>query len=277
MEAVLPQQQNVRRGELEEEDGIGVHRLPPRVIIGPDENGTRKVIEHRFDDEGNKVKVTTTSVIRKLARGRLRRNVIERRSWPKFGDAVNEDARSRLTMDSPDEILLERPRAPGSKSEEVVSASGDPLAIACIICGNTGYHWTSKCPYRELAPQTKSFADRPPFPFMMEYGYRIWEAVKRFICDDRCVRVTNLSEKVRESDLVELFGIFGFAPSVYLPVDKNTGSGRGIGFVQFAQRCQAEAAIKRLNGHTYDGLVLQVEWSAPGSGGAREFERLGPL
>jgi translation initiation factor 3 subunit G len=112
--AAAAAQQKIRWGELEEDDGGDLDfLLPPRVVVGPDENGLKKVIEYRFDDDGNKVRVTTTTRVRKLARARLSRSAIERRQWPKFGDALKEDAGSRLTMVSTEEILLERPRAPG--------------------------------------------------------------------------------------------------------------------------------------------------------------------
>lgn len=111
----LAQQTKLRWGELEEDDGEDLDfLLPPRQVIGPDENGVKKVIEYRFKDDGNKVKITTTSRTRKLANARLSKRAIKRRSWPKFGDAVHEDIGSRLTMVSTEEILIERPRAPGS-------------------------------------------------------------------------------------------------------------------------------------------------------------------
>ena len=105
-------------GELEEDNGGDLDfLLPPRVVVGPDENGLKKVIEYRFDDEGNKVKVVTTTRTCSLARARLSRSAVERRSWAKFGDAVKgDDAGSRLTMVSTEEVLLERPRARGSSS-----------------------------------------------------------------------------------------------------------------------------------------------------------------
>ena len=105
----------VRWGELEEEeDGEDyAYLLPPRQVIGPDHNGLKKVIEHKFNDEGHKVKITSTIRVRKLANARLSKRAVERRSWPKFGDAVHEDVGARLTMVSTEEILLERPRAPG--------------------------------------------------------------------------------------------------------------------------------------------------------------------
>ena len=85
-------------------------------MIGSDENGIKKVIEYKFNDNGNKVKITTTTRTRKLANARLSKQAIERRSWPKFGDAVHKDVGARLTMVSTEEILLERPRALGSLS-----------------------------------------------------------------------------------------------------------------------------------------------------------------
>lgn len=103
----------LRWGELDDDDGDLDFLLPPKKIIGPDENGLKKIIEYQFNEEGNKVKITTTTRTRKLAHARLSKHAIERRSWAKFGDAVHEDVGSRLTMVSTEEILLERPRAPG--------------------------------------------------------------------------------------------------------------------------------------------------------------------
>jgi hypothetical protein len=108
----------IRWGEVEEDDGGDLDfLLPPRVVTGPDENGLKKTVEYRFDDDGNKVKVTTTTRIRKLACTRLSKAAIERRNWSKFGDAASgDDASARLTVVSTEEIFLERPRAPGSST-----------------------------------------------------------------------------------------------------------------------------------------------------------------
>lgn len=104
----------LRWGELDEDDGEDLDfLLPPKQVIGPDENGIKKAIEYKFNDEGNKVKITTITRTRKLANARLSKRAVERRSWPKFGDAVHEDVGARLTMVSTEEILLERPRALG--------------------------------------------------------------------------------------------------------------------------------------------------------------------
>lgn len=115
MSVTTQSQPKLRWGELDEDDGEDLDfLLPPKQVIGPDDNGIKKVIEYKFNDDGNKVKITTTSRIRKLANARLSKQALERRNWPRFGDAVREDVGSRLTMVSTEEILLERPRAPGT-------------------------------------------------------------------------------------------------------------------------------------------------------------------
>ncbi|OAY81155.1 eukaryotic translation initiation factor 3 subunit G [Ananas comosus] len=284
--ATLPGPTKLRWGELDEDDGGDDFDflLPPRVVEGPDENGVKRTVEYRFDDEGNKVKVTTTTRVRKLARARLSKRALERRAWPKFGDAVREDVGARLTMVSTEEIVLERPRAPGSKQEET-SMTGDALAAAgkagavlmvCRTCGRKGDHWTSKCPYKDLAPQTDNLP--PPElgpsapgtgkstyvpPGMRGGGGDRTGTEMRRRNDENSVRVTNLSEDTREPDLLELFRTFGPVSRVYVAVDQKTGVSRGFGFVNFVHKEDAERAINKLNGYGYDNLILRVEWATP--------------
>ncbi|KAL3633472.1 hypothetical protein CASFOL_022234 [Castilleja foliolosa] len=283
------QPNKVRWGELEEDDGEDYdYLLPPKQVIGPDENGIKKVVEYKFNDAGDKVKVTTTTRIRKLANARLSKRAVERRSWPKFGDAVQEDVGARLTMVSTEEILLERPRAPGTKQDDS-KAGGDPLAqmtkggavlMLCRTCGKKGDHWTSRCPYKDLAQPNETFIDKPPtdapaappgtkgayVPPSMRGGAGASERVgsdMRRRNDENSVRVTNLSEDTREPDLHELFRPFGNVSRVYVAIDQKTGTSRGFGFVNFVNREDAERAIIKLNGYGYDNLILRVEWAAP--------------
>jgi hypothetical protein len=55
----------MRRGKLEDDEDDLAYLLPPPVAVGP---GVKKVIEYRFDDEGNKVKAAATSRVVKVAR-----------------------------------------------------------------------------------------------------------------------------------------------------------------------------------------------------------------
>ncbi|KAL3843521.1 hypothetical protein ACJIZ3_000924 [Penstemon smallii] len=289
------QPSKMRWGELEEDDGEDLDfLLPPKQVVGPDANGIKKVVEYKFNEEGNKVKITTTTRTRKLAHARLSKRAVERRSWPKFGDAVHEDVGARLTMISTEEILLERPRAPGTKQDEN-KVSGDPLAqmgkggavlMLCRTCGKKGDHWTSRCPYKDLAQPSESFIDKPlpsdtttaaaaaagatkgayvP-PSMRGGGGANSERTgtdMRRRNDENSVRVTNLSEDTREPDLLELFRPFGAVSRVYVAIDQKSGMSRGFGFVNFVTREDAERAINKLNGYGYDSLILRVEWAAP--------------
>ncbi|XP_020269763.1 eukaryotic translation initiation factor 3 subunit G-B-like isoform X2 [Asparagus officinalis] len=274
----------LRWGELEEDDGEDLDfLLPPRAVEGPDENGIKRTIEYKFNDKGEKVKITTLTRVRNLARARLSKSAVERRSWAKFGDAAHEEAGSRLTMVSTEEIILERHRAPGSKAEEPKNA-GDPLRekagavlMVCRTCGKKGDHWTSKCPYKDLATNA-DFMDKPPTsdvptsgpskntyvpPVLRGGGERPGGTEMRRRNDENSVRVTNLSEDTREPDLLELFRTFGPVTRVYVAIDQKTGVSRGFGFVNFVSKEDAERAINKLNGYGYDNLILRVEWATP--------------
>ncbi|CAL4885691.1 unnamed protein product [Urochloa decumbens] len=284
--AMQKQQQTERWGDLLDDDDLDLGvLLPPPVVVGPDAKGIKKVIEYRIDAEGNKVRVTTTKQVRTVRRSK---NATERRSWAKFGDAAKEAAGSRLTMVSTEEILFDRTNASGSKAEELSSKAdslvkgsdkGGGLLMVCRTCGKKGDHWTSKCPYKDLAPQQgESSADRPPsadgsatlgkgetyVPVFRRSGAdRSGADVMRRRNDENSIRVTNLSEDARDPDLAELFGQFGPLNRVYVALDRVTGQSRGFGFVNFVHREDGERAIKKLNGYGYDNLILGVDWSAP--------------
>ncbi|KAK2407120.1 eukaryotic translation initiation factor 3 subunit G [Trifolium repens] len=271
------EQPKMRWGELEEDDGENLDfLLPPRAVIGPDENGIKKVIEYKFDDDGNKVKITTTTRTRKLANARISKRAVERRSLPKFGDAVNEDVGSRLTMVSTEEIVLERPKPIGSQKEV---AMPDPkvgaVIMQCRICLKKGEHWTAKCPLKDISQPPEVFVDNdmpvisngsgsnpgkyvPPSKKPGADKTRVPQQK-----DENSVRVTNLSEDTTEPDLHELFRPFGSISRVYVAIDKTTHMSRGFGFVSFVSREDAQRAINKLNGYGYDNLILKVEWAAP--------------
>ncbi|CAH8360703.1 unnamed protein product [Eruca vesicaria subsp. sativa] len=232
-----------------------------------DDHGLKTVIEYKFNDEGNKVKVTTKSRVRKLASARLNKRAMERRSWPKFGDAASDDSGSSLTMVSTEEILMERPRAPGAKDES--KAAGDSLSqlskggavlMVCRTCHKKGDHWTSKCPYKDLSAPADVFVDKPTtgetstvsaapgtgkasyVPPSMRAGAdrSAGGSDMRRRNDENSICVTNLSEDTREPDLMELFHPFGAVTRVYVAIDQKTGMSRGFGFVNFVSREDAQ-------------------------------------
>merc|ERR1711924_160394 len=77
------------------------------------------------------------------------------------------------------------------------------------------------------------------------------------------LRITNLSEDVKEGDLQDLFGQFGRLQRVYLAKDMNTHLSKGFAFVTYYEKRDAQKAIDKLNGHGYDNLIIQVQWARP--------------
>eukprot|EP00922_Rhytidocystis_sp_ex-Travisia-forbesii_P053358 GHVS01079115.1.p1 GENE.GHVS01079115.1~~GHVS01079115.1.p1 ORF type:complete len:367 (-),score=74.49 GHVS01079115.1:200-1300(-) len=77
------------------------------------------------------------------------------------------------------------------------------------------------------------------------------------------VRVTNLSEDVKETDLTDLFGTAGKIHRVYLAKHKETKFSKGFAFITYMRREEAARAITDLNRHGYDNLLLNVEWAKP--------------
>ncbi|EAZ51244.1 eukaryotic translation initiation factor [Cryptosporidium parvum Iowa II] len=80
--------------------------------------------------------------------------------------------------------------------------------------------------------------------------------------DDCTVRVANLSEDATEEDLQELFKTAGRVVKVFLAKNKNNSKNtKGFAFITYSKREEAQNAIRKLNRHGYDNLLLNVEWA----------------
>ncbi len=75
--------------------------------------------------------------------------------------------------------------------------------------------------------------------------------------------VGNLSFKVTETELQEVFSQAGAVVSVSIPTDKYTGKKRGFGFVEMSSQEEAEQAIKALNGRALAGREMSVNLARP--------------
>ncbi len=75
--------------------------------------------------------------------------------------------------------------------------------------------------------------------------------------------VGNLSFKVTETELQEVFAQAGEVVPVSIPTDKYAGKKRGFGFVEMASQEAAEEAIKALNGRALAGREMSVNLARP--------------
>jgi RNA recognition motif-containing protein len=75
--------------------------------------------------------------------------------------------------------------------------------------------------------------------------------------------VGNISFKMNEEDLKDLFSSSGKVVSVAIPTDRETGRKRGFAFVEMENQEDAQAAIDSFNGKTIEGREIVVNASRP--------------
>ena len=76
------------------------------------------------------------------------------------------------------------------------------------------------------------------------------------------IYVSNLSFKLGDSDLQEIFSAYGEVTSAKVIMDKFTGRSKGFGFVEMPD-AEAENAINELNQTEHDGKVINVAEARP--------------
>jgi cold-inducible RNA-binding protein len=87
--------------------------------------------------------------------------------------------------------------------------------------------------------------------------------------------VGNLSYNVSSSDLQQLFSQFGEVQSAQVITDRDTGRGKGFGFVEMGSESDANAAINGLNEHEHEGRRLTVNEAKPREARTTPFARGG--
>lgn len=75
--------------------------------------------------------------------------------------------------------------------------------------------------------------------------------------------IGNLSRQAKDEDLQTAFKAFGQVDSVAIIRDKFSGESRGFAFIEMANKAEAEAAIKEMNGKELLGSALVVNEARP--------------
>lgn len=91
------------------------------------------------------------------------------------------------------------------------------------------------------------------------------------------IYVGNLSFKVTQEDVSNVFAEYGTVKRVQLPTDRESGRMRGFGFVEMSTDEEENAAIEALDGAEWMGRSLKVNKAKPredrGSSGGGGGER----
>jgi len=81
--------------------------------------------------------------------------------------------------------------------------------------------------------------------------------------DDSTLRVSNLGERVTDGDLQILFQSFGRVQRIFVArTPEEPRVCKGFAFVTMTNRKDAERAMRGLNGHGLDHLVMSVDWAS---------------
>ena len=80
---------------------------------------------------------------------------------------------------------------------------------------------------------------------------------------DNKLYVGNLPYSMRDDDLQQHFSQFGAVQSAKVMMDRDTGRSKGFAFVEMGSRDEAQAAIRGMNGQSFDGRALVVNEARP--------------
>jgi translation initiation factor 3 subunit G len=240
-----------------------------------DKNGFKQRVKISVNSKGQKVKTTSKIRVREV-KTRTPKRVLDRRNLPKFGMATLND--TNVTLVSPDFVTIEHP------DDQLTEDTDDPAM------GNSLVSFILKQKERQLERENEmdpsstmdsngdeevgaSSSGKYVPPNMSKAGGAMMMMGKGDRDHENTIRVSNLTKRVTEDDLRELFGHYGRVFRVSLPrAEKKDENGniykepRGFAYIAFTTRRDAEIAMENLQGHGYDHLILNLEWAKPPSG-----------
>lgn len=77
------------------------------------------------------------------------------------------------------------------------------------------------------------------------------------------IYVGNLSYRMDDKELEEVFSKFGVVKSAKVIMDRETGKSKGFGFIEMEDSAAGTKAIEALNGNENEGRTLRVNEAQP--------------
>jgi len=259
--------------------------------------GNTKIVTEFSIKNDKKVKTVRTYKIEKKT---VPKAIAQRKVWKKFGSSASDKPgpNSSTTVVS-EEIMMQFITGKDEPATEEQSELDKLKAsvkgnVKCRICKMD--HWTKECPYKDdlgaikeslaalekengvpgeetpasvalapapsaggkYVPPSRRGPDGAPRPGMTDS-----RMPDRRRDDAAAVRVSNLPEMTQDQDIKDLFGRVGPVARIFLAKDKIDGKCKGFAFVNYMHVQHAEEAIRSLNQHRYNHLILNVEWAKP--------------
>jgi translation initiation factor 3 subunit G len=189
--------------------------------------------------------------------------MVQRHILTKFGKATDADRATGTSKASDEEILLEATKkrvAVWDDDEMFWEESVDAILGAATKKVGGGSVWQ-----RFRAETTDASAETCTSEPSGKYVPPARRAGAAPIAgeDDSTLRVSNLGERVTDGDLQILFQTFGRVQRIFVArTPEEPRVCKGFAFVTMTNRKDAERALKGLNGHGLDHLVMSVDWAS---------------
>lgn len=259
-----------------------VDELPPPEVINLNDT-TKLIVSYKYNQKNEKVKVSQKIRMTKITE-KVPPSVLERRNWKKYGKERNTPPGPTIdTTQIADEVILmlssnlkELMREEELKKKEAKKEIS--TGFVCRLCG--GAHMSSKCPYKDLFPESDSSAhdnstmNKDAVKTVGAGGYvpphmRNGGGSGRREYDDEeegtTLKISSLNPDVTEDDLREEllapYFMKRLIKKLFLVKDRETGRSRGFAYVQFCDTRVAEHAKEKLNGTGFHSMVLSVDVS----------------
>lgn len=256
--------------QVEEEEEETETGLPPaQITIDGD---IKTVVEYKINDDGEKVKTTRKF---KIETKRFSKAAARRKQLKKFGLSENDGpGPNRATTFVSEDIYMQFLNV---RQDEIIQEQEDPtlsklrqqLQYVNFFKALNGPSTNSRSATDDskpdvVAPPSGDGKYVPPSrrSGATSVGQSMTSRNPREN-EQSTIRVTNLSEETKESDLQDLFKPFGPVQRIFLAKDKHTQQSKGFAFITFYHKDDAAKAIKHLCGYGYDHLILNVEWAKP--------------
>eukprot|EP00928_Gymnodinium_smaydae_P056770 TRINITY_DN4009_c0_g1_i2.p1 TRINITY_DN4009_c0_g1~~TRINITY_DN4009_c0_g1_i2.p1 ORF type:complete len:293 (-),score=85.50 TRINITY_DN4009_c0_g1_i2:61-939(-) len=262
-----------------------------RFESGVDKDGVKTVIEY-LERNGQTFKVTKKVKVTTVSR-RTNNAILERKEMKKFGKAatIDERAAESMCVKSVEAVGIDLTKKVGGTAQMATKDDAEEKFYEESIA-LTETLFKEKKAWSEMNREKKddvapAAEDKPAdsatpaeAPAPGQPGRYVPPSLRGKGADagkggkgdgkggfdpsqEASLRITNLSEDVREGDLQDLFAQCGRLQRVYLAKDPVTFQSRGFAFVTYYTREDAQKAIDKLNGHGYDNLILQVQFAKP--------------
>lgn len=259
--------------EEEEVQEFGNDKLPP--VSEKVDGNTKIVTEYKINEDGKKVKIVRTY---RIEIQKTSKSVARRKHLPKFGASANDPpgpqrATTIISEDVGMQFINSRQEEIHDQEDPMLSKFRNQLQYYMFF---KNFKTNNNRPTDKEEDEKKEDADSAAPAAVGTGGKYVPPSLRagatargssmpsRGTRDEQAtIRVTNLSEETKESDLQELFRPFGPIQRIYLAKDKHTQQSKGFAFINFYKREDAAKAIQAISGFGYDHLILNVEWAKP--------------